>query len=479
MRAYQENSPNPGSNLLDRLKISGKLDDLFLITPTEELRYHDLLSYTEELKNPISSSAESVTMMNPELNKDDLFRLAAHLLTGRPVLLLPPSRKSNSALSSQQFLATIPELTEPDISVYLFTSGTSTSSKCVPIRFSQMEAASNGAKSLFAPDPNKAWLLNLPLYHVGGLSILARSLYWQTAIYLPDSRQIEETHSLLESEKRIQTVSLVYTQWKRLLESGVKPHPEIKAILLGGGPIPESYLKELSLNEASLPPLYNSYGMTESFAMISCRDLRDFSIIGNVGYSLSDQQIRIHTQGEIELKGSQIFDGYAPLSGEPAPPYPFTEDGWFKTGDFGKLESDGSLSVLSRRTDLIVSGGKNIVPQEVESELATLPYVQEVAVTGVPDEEWGEIVVALVRLAPALSQNHSLVSSSEFSISTDLVSATESELTQRIRGEESLKLERYRLPKRVLIVDELPRTELGKLKRSELKEWAKQRILPS
>jgi acyl-CoA synthetase (AMP-forming)/AMP-acid ligase II len=219
--------------------------------------------------------------------------------------------------------------------------------------------------------------------------------------------------------------------------------------------------------------------MTESFAMISCRDLRDLFIIGNVGYSLSDQQIRINPLGEIELKGSQIFDGYTQLSGEPTPPYPFTEDGWFKTGDFGKLESDGSLSVLSRRTDLIVSGGKNIIPQEVESELATLPYVQEVAVTGIPDEEWGEIVVALVRLAPALSEKYSLVDSSEFSISNDLVSVTESELTQQIREDATIVLERYQLPKRVLIVDELPRTELGKLKRAELKEWAKRRILPS
>lgn len=451
-------------------------DRLFLITPEKEYRYRDLVEFAEGLSNEHQDSPVISLVLSPESSPRDLLTIAAHFILGNPIHLVPPvstdEGRGNSSLSVTNYV--IEQLhsreKENDIAVYCYTSGTSSSSKCVPVRRSQIEAASMGAKHNFAPDSDKAWLLNLPLMHVGGLSILFRSLMWETAVYLPNSRDLDQVGKLLETEKRIQTVSLVYTQWKRLIDAGVEPHNEMKAILLGGGPVPESYLQHLRSNLTPLPPLFNSYGMTETFAMISYRDLRDSNVMGNVGYPLKDQQIRISKEGEIEVKGSQVFHGYIPLQDHPAPPHPFTDDGWFRTGDFGKFEPDGSLNILSRRTDLIVSGGKNIVPNEVEQVLTDLSYVQEVAVTSMPDEEWGEIVVALIVLKPDLE--HDLQTGFETGTFKNYLSQTERNLIQMIRQDASFRLEGHQLPKRVLLVNELPRTALGKIKRSDLRELA-------
>ncbi len=436
-------------------------DAPFLITKEQVFTYADLLNYTEDLAGRIAENKRPIPLVVPEVTTEDVFTVAGYFLLGIPVLIA--SQSGYAEPLEFKDLAEDTSSSENQIVSWLFTSGTTAHAKCVPIRMRQIQAASRAAKERFAPEKGKAWLLTLPLYHVGGLSILYRSILWQTAVYLPPTREIPVIAELLENETRIQTASLVYTQWKRLSDAGITPHKKMKAILLGGGPIPDSFIQKLKTaspsgkdSEKTIPPLYNSYGMTETFAMIACRDLQKTDTLGNVGFLMAQNQIRVNQHDEIELKGPQVFGGYASLHNS-AENFDttqtlssFTGDGWFRTGDVGRLEHDGSLTVLSRRVDRIVSGGKNITPYETESALLELPYIKEAAVTGLEDPEWGEIVVALV-----VVNSHA---------DPDI-----HELTESIRADLRSKLEPSSLPKRIFPVKELTKTALGKIRRDELR----------
>ncbi len=148
--------------------------------------------------------------------------------------------------------------------------------------------------------------------------------------------------------------------------------------------------------------------------------------------------------GEIEITGPNVFSGYLNLPDSTADA--FTPDGWFRTGDLGYLDEDGYLYVSDRLKDMIISGGENIYPAEIENLISDLEGVSGVAVIGVPDEQWGEVPWAILTVRDAAS--------------VDLAS---------VRAHLDGKLARYKLPKNVVIVDELPRTASGKVRKNDLR----------
>ena len=297
------------------------------------------------------------------------------------------------------------------------------------------------------------WLCTVPIFHISGYSILMRSQIYGMPVIL---------HSSFEGKKVVEDIrhyqitimSVVSTMLRRVLDelgSGKLPD-SFRCMLLGGGPAP------LPLLEACLDkeiPVFQTYGMTETssqFATLS----PEYSIerLGSAGKALFPNQIRIvdgngqdvplGTEGEILVKGPNVTIGYL---NRPDVTADKIQDKWLHTGDIGYLDSDGFLYVLDRRSDLIISGGENIYPAEIEGVLLSYPGVADAGVIGAADEKWEQVPVAfIVKNDPGVSEEALLALCEE-------------------------KLAKYKLPKKFYFVENLPRNAAKKLLRRKLREW--------
>ena len=233
------------------------------------------------------------------------------------------------------------------------------------------------------------WVLNLPPTYVAGVQVLYRSV-------------VAGTEPLFDLEARAagrSYVSLVATQLYRLLLEGVQDLSRFDAVLIGGGPLaPE--LRAVA--EGHGIRIVQTYGMSETCG--GC--VYD-------GLPLDGVEVRIGDDDEVLLRGAMLFDGY---EGEPDRTASALRGGWFHTDDLGEIGDDGRLRVTGRRDDMIISGGLKIPGAAVEQMIARHPAVDQVAVVGVPDEEWGERVVAFCVVDPALvDESDDLVTPHEWS----------------------------------------------------------------
>ena len=354
-----------------------------------------------------------------------------------------------------------PHCNPEDVFGYFFTSGTTGNPKIVPLKRRQILFAAEASSQNFKPRVNHFWLLCLPLNHVGGISIILRSILYGSGIYRMDEFNLNAVSTFLSENPMFQAASLVPTMLKRLLEiKGFQTHKNFQAILLGGGPMDSELLREAT--EWGIP-VVSSYGMTETCAQIAANPLlkpsgtyRPLKSVGSIfepnQIEIRDDQnkdIGVNNSGIIWLKGPQIFDGYFKKQ---KPNLSFDEDGWFNTGDYGHLNANGHLFIESRRTDLIITGGENVSPFEVEAELEKIEPIREAAVFGVDDKEWGQKVVAVV-----VAKTHDL-------LETESIQKT---LKKRITS--------YKVPKQIVQADTLPRTHSGKVIREELIKLLKER----
>lgn len=337
---------------------------------------------------------------------------------------------------------------------YFFTSGTTTGTpKIVPLKRRQMLFAAKASADNFKPRKNHFWLLCLPLNHIGGISIILRSILYGSAVFRMKSFHTKMITTFLTENKLFQAASLVPTMLKRLMkQSGFFVHQNFKAILLGGGPIDTDLIKECRNKGIPLVP---SYGMTETCAQIAANPILKpsgtYGPLKSVGTIFkptkieirdeNNEPVSINTTGEIWLKGPQIFDGYFNMENSDF----FDKEGWFKTGDFGYLNANQQLFIDSRRTDRIITGGENVSPFEVESKLNELTEIKEAAVFGIVDKKWGQKVIAAV-----VTENGDAINST--AIKEDLKS----------------KLADYKIPKEIIQVEKLPRTRTEKIIRSKL-----------
>lgn len=341
-----------------------------------------------------------------------------------------------------------------DIFAYFFTSGTTGRPKIVPLKRRQMLFAAQASAENFKPRVNHFWLLCLPLYHIGGTSVVLRSILYGSGIYRIDHFDVNSVATFLSENTLFQAASLVPTMLKRLLgRKGFQTHKNFQAILLGGGLIDTRLLKEAS--EWGIP-VVSSYGMTETCAQIAANPLLKpsgrYRPIKSVGEIFAPNQIEIrddqnrnigiNNPGVIWLKGPQVFDGYYKTQ---KPSLSFDEGGWFNTGDYGYINANGHLFIESRRTDLIITGGENVSPFEVEAELKKIEPISEAAVFGLEDKEWGQKVVAVV-----------------VAKTKDLLE------TESIQNQLKERMTSFKVPKEIVQADTLPRTQTGKIRRSEL-----------
>lgn len=337
---------------------------------------------------------------------------------------------------------------------YFFTSGTTTGTpKIVPLKRRQMLFAAHSSAENFKPRKNHFWLLCLPLNHIGGISIILRSILYGSAIFRMKSFHPKMITTFLSENKRFQVASLVPTMLRRLLDtSGFFVHNNFKAILLGGGPTDVNLIKECC--DKGIPLVF-SYGMTETCAQITANPILKpsgtYIPLKSVGSIFSPNKIQIrdengqllgvNTLGEIWIHGPQVFDGYLNQKNDEF----FDDEGWFKTGDLGYFDTNNHLFIDSRQSDRIVTGGENVSPFEVESELQKLDTIREAGVTGLADKEWGEKVVAAI------------IPKDGEAIDTD-------EVIHHLKT----KLTSYKIPKEIIEVSELPKTRSGKIIRSKL-----------
>jgi O-succinylbenzoic acid--CoA ligase len=323
----------------------------------------------------------------------------------------------------------------------IYTSGTTGRPKGAVLTFGNHWWSAVGSVLNLGLTPDDRWLAVLPLFHVGGLSILLRSvIYGIPAVVQP---RFDPAAANTAIDDGVTIVSVVATMLQRMLEErGDRPYPRnFRCALLGGGPAPRPLLELAAARDV---PVVQTYGLTETASQVVTLAPEDaLRKLGSAGKPLMPTELRIDDPdpegaGEILVRGPTVTSGYLhqPTS---------LKDGWLRTGDLGRLDEEGYLYVLDRRDDLIVSGGENVYPAEVEAALLAHPPVREAGVVGVEDPRWGQRVVAFVAAdAPV----------------------TPDELSDHLRR----RLAGYKVPREYRFVEALPRNAAGKLLRRQLRE---------
>ena len=328
---------------------------------------------------------------------------------------------------------------EHDIAAIMNTSATTGQFKSVPLRWGQIKAHVQASQEVLGRSEQDNWLMVLPLFHVSGLSILMRSLYNGTAMTIMESYDEEQVLQCIH-DGRINMMSLVPTILKNLEPRII--HHQLRVILLGGEFIPRPLVDACVAKQL---PIYKTYGMTETFSQsVTMPVLSNLNKLDSVGKPLPRMTVHIVNPdvdgvGEIHLNGPMVMRGY--INREPI-------HGDFNTDDMGYVDEDGFLYILNRRTDLIISGGENIYPKEIEDTVYAMQGVKECAVIPVADTKWGQV--------PALF------------VAFDDIDALGADLKMIVRDYISSKLAKYKVPKYITIMDALPRNGTGKIMRKSL-----------
>lgn len=339
-----------------------------------------------------------------------------------------------------------------DVALLAFTSGTTGSPKVVPLTHGQLLASIRAAMRAWRWTTDDVLVHALPLFHQHGLSGIHASLVaGSNATVLAKF----DPHELLAAIVRDEATVLfgVPSVHQRLLSLDTEqlaPLRRLRLITSGSAPLPIALAGGFR-ERTGVQPL-ERYGLTEAGLDVS--DAYDGErAFGTVGYPLPGVELALTDphgdpvptgdDGEIVLRGPQVFDGY--LDDPEANNRAFWTDGWFRTGDLGRLDAEGRLVISGRLKDLVITGGMNVTPQEVEEVVARFPGVREAAMAGLPSQTWGEEVAVWVVLEEGSALNAD-------------------GLIAHCRGQ----LAAYKCPKHVFGIDELPRSPLGKITRNKL-----------
>jgi O-succinylbenzoic acid--CoA ligase len=316
-----------------------------------------------------------------------------------------------------------------DLACRVMTSGSTGTPDPVGLTYGNFLWSAVGSAFNIGVEPEDSWLCCLPLSHISGLGIVMRSVIYGTTAVIHDGFDVDRVAAALEHDE-ITVVSLVTTMLTRLLETGADLSGP-RAILVGGGPVPEDPLEEALGRGATV---VQTYGLTETCSQVTTLAPADAKRkLGSAGRPLLTTHLRIQ-EGEILVQGPTVAPGRADA------------DGWLHTGDLGRIDEEGFLYVDDRIDDMIVTGGENVIPAEVEKVLLRHPEVADAAVVGREDPEWQQAVTAIVVL-------------------TDGSEASPDELRRHCAE----SLAGFKVPKRVELAAALPRTPSGKLMRRALR----------
>jgi len=307
-----------------------------------------------------------------------------------------------------------------DPCLLVFTSGSSGRPTGVVLTWENLRASVRASAEHLGHTAADRWLAVLPLFHVGGAAIVFRSLWCRSEMVLHERF---DAPSVAADLGRCTIASLVPTTLAAVLDAHAGPYAGMKALLVGGGPAPQHLLDRAAA--AGLPVL-STYGMTETASQIATARLSDVAMRRVV--PIPGAQLRLSPDGEVLVRGPMVATRFL---GRPVR----SVDQWFATGDLGQIDAQGRLQVTGRLSDVIISGGENVMAGEVERALRSVPGVDDAIVVGVTDARWGEVVAAAV------------------SGEADLASV-EAALRDRLAG--------YKVPRRWMAVSEIPLTSIGK-----------------
>ena len=337
-----------------------------------------------------------------------------------------------------------------DTAVIIHTSGSSGKPKGVETTNKNLFQSYLSEAKEFHYSSNDYFLASLPFYHIGGIAIINRALLSGGTLVIPRSlKQNDIVDSMLENNPSI--ISLVPTVIKRLIDSGASPNRNLRHLFLGGGASDDKLISAAFKNGW---PVVKVFGSSETTAMVTaCYGEELEQHPSSAGKSLDGVEIKILDEtkkninvkmvGEIAIKSPTIAKGY--LNNE-LNWNDKIHDGYYLTGDYGYLDEDDKLFVVARRADLIVSGGENINPREIEKLINEQSAVSESFVFPIENEEWGQIPVAIISLKK------------DFTLDRD-----------KIIADLKLRLASFKIPKKIVFAKEIPKTEMGKVNIEEIK----------
>ena len=458
--------------------------ELSLLTAAEEVPAHDCLiagdrvwSFADvaarvraalALLRARDVEAGDRVALTPGVDVDSIVWLYALFELGCPAVLLHPrltDRERSVVLEEAQPVHLIDERITEDpsavdvsplfspptgqILAIVYTSGSTGRPRgaCLSRRAFIASEAAHAANLGWRPEDR--WLLAMPPAHVGGLSIVTRALIARRCVVLSAGDFDPRGAAQVMAEHRVTLCSVVPTMLHRLLALEApawRPSPELRAVLVGGAPFPDT-LRDLALSRGV--PALATYGCTEACSQVATQRAEQVGTPGS-GAPLPGIAVRIQ-DGEIEVRGEVLMDEYLGSSRDRAP---WTSDGWLRTGDFGSFLPDGQLLVRGRVDDMIVTGGENVSPLEVEAWLETVPGIVTACVFALPHDVWGEEVVA--------------------ALVTDGTQYDQATLRERLTRE----LAAHKRPKRICTLDALPLNRSGKVDRNAVELHCSTQLRP-
>ena len=331
----------------------------------------------------------------------------------------------------------------------MFTSGSTGASRAVELSREAFVASARASEQRLGWRDDDRWLCVLPLAHVGGLSILIRCLVARRTVVLLERFDAEAVTEVIE-RTAVTLTSLVPTMLSRLLarDSAWRAPSALRTVLLGGAPAPDALWSEALGRRL---PVLETWGMTETCSQVATAILgaSPRSPVPLPGWSVRRRG------GRLEVKGPALMTRYLDPGGGMSP---LGADGWFSTGDLGTVNPDGSVTISGRADEMIVTGGENVSPFEVERVLESVPGVGRAVVVGIPDREWGEIVAAA--LEPAEDRHRDFAEGP--------APAPASEVVQRLQNTIQRELATFQRPRTIVWVPRLPETVAGKIDRAEV-----------
>lgn len=404
-----------------------------LRTPQRDWTFAEAANEAQEflagMKRP---AAGRPYLLSAAPTEQTVFALYGFLEARIPTLLLHPLLTAFERAELLESIEAIDAPLAPDTAFVLFTSGTSGIPKPAMLPRGALLASAESSAVNIPLGAGDVWTMPLSPARVGGLSILTRCLIARATAALCPKFTSASFVSWLE-ESRATLTSLVPTMLAKVFAEAMPawlPPARLRAVLLGGAEAPRAVMQEAMARRV---PIVATYGMTETASNIATTPFADRLTPGRAGTLTPNAgvELRIAADEVIEVRAPMVMAGYWGRE-------PLNRTDWFSTGDLGRWRPDGTLQILSRRSDLFQTGGENIYPAEIEAALSDIPGIAQARVGGIPDETWGHIVTAL------------LVPEHEPLPEKDLVAAIVHRLSP------------YKCPRRICWVTQLPVTSAGK-----------------